>query len=163
MAIDKQGNVYVLAYNDTTKNADAFEMPVGSTSLKELNLNGLITLEGALTGNGGMAFDTLGNLYVSNPAFSDYVLVFKVGQHNAYRVIHDAFSVPYGQQPLAIAVGPDNNLYVPIYCTTAGTDGSPCPAVYGFKPGASAPFETVGTAAPPVSIESVTTAPNPQL
>lgn len=149
LAFDRQGDLFVGSWNDSTFGADVFKIPAGSTTAMPLGLHGLVA--GLFP---GVSLDANGDLFVSSANGTAYVLEFKPGQHDASRVIR-----PWSfQDPLMIDVGPDGNLYVPTDCTQ-----QPCPSVYAFKPGAKKAFETVGTTQNIGSIEGVATAPNLQL
>jgi hypothetical protein len=147
LTADAHGNVYALEWSSSTFGMDVFEIKAGSTTPKPLHLHGLFT------GNGGngLSLDGLGNLYVANNSSgSDYILEFKLGTHNAERLID---SMPFAQGPEMIDVGPDGNLYVPVGCSF-----TPCPDVYGFKPQGRKAFEAVGNSS--TFILGVATFPN---
>jgi hypothetical protein len=113
-------------------------------------------LRGLITGDGGngLSFDAPGNLYVASiSSGTNFVAEYKPGKRNIARII-DSFA----QEPEMIDVGPDGNLYVPIYCSF-----TPCPLAYGFKPAAKKAFESIGTGQSSIGVFGAATAPNLQL
>jgi outer membrane protein assembly factor BamB len=147
LSLDANGNVYVLSWNERLR-PDVFKMRAGSTMFRPMHLRGLLTANG---GN-GLSFDGDGNLYVAaNSGMSNYVLEYKAGARNAFRVIR---GLPLGSEPDMLDVGPDDNLYVANYCV-----GSPCAEVYGFRSKGNKPFEEIGVSQSSSTL-GVATAPN---
>jgi hypothetical protein len=152
LVADAPGNLYIANWNDQTYGVDVFRLKAGSTQPKALKLHGLTT------GNGGngVALDPKGDLYVSNNSSgSDYVLAFKPGNKNAFRIID---SMPFTVAPTMIAIGPDKNLYVPVVCVF-----QPCVQGYAFKPKGKKAFESIGPSQSPTTTLGIATAPNPLL
>lgn len=152
LAVDKQGDLYIGAWNKTTFGANVLKLPAGSTTPRSLELHGLIAGNVGLTN--GVSLDANGDIFVSSMNGTAYILEYRLGQANAFRII-DPF---LGQNPLMIDVGPDGNLYVPTDCVSY-----PCPEVYVFRPGAKKSFESIGTSQGIIPIRGVATAPNLQL
>lgn len=161
LALDQQGNVYAVAMNwnsatSGTVGTDVFMLPHGSTTLKELGLEGLYAV--GSTPN-GVTLDAAGNLYVSVPgALPLYILEFKPGQRTAAGIIDHWSLTPSWLEPTGLDTGPDGNLYVGVGC-----NGGTCPLVEGFKPGHDTPFELVGATSTSPFFHGVATAPNPKL
>jgi hypothetical protein len=153
LAVDAHGTLYVFNWNDATFGSDVFQIAPGSKSPKPMHLHGLDT------GNGGngVSLDAAGDLYVGGiSSGSNYILEFKPGARNAFRVID---SMPFTDSPGMLDVGPDGNLYVPIACPFP-----PCTSVYGFRPRGRNPFESIGSSPyAATTILGVATAPNLQL
>ena len=152
LAADAPGNLYVVNWNDQTYGVDVFKLKAGSMQPKALKLHGLTT------GNGGngVTLDANGDMYVSNNSSgSDYVLEYKPGKHNAFRIID---SMPFTVAPTMIEIGPDKNLYVPVNCVFA-----PCVQAYAFKPKGKKAFESIGPTQNTTATLGIATAPNPLL
>jgi streptogramin lyase len=70
LALDKQGNVYVVGWNATTFGTDVFVVQAGSTTPKPLGLEGLYS-------GSGVTLDAVGNLYVTTfSGLPMYILEF---------------------------------------------------------------------------------------
>jgi hypothetical protein len=152
LVADAPGNLYVVNWNDRTYGVDVFKLKPGATQPKALKLHGLVT------GNGGngVTLDARGDLFVSNNASgSDYVLEYKPGKHNAFRMID---SMPFTVAPTMIQIGPDKNLYVPVTCVFP-----PCVQGYAFKPKGKNAFESIGPTQNTTTTLGIATAPNPLL
>jgi hypothetical protein len=149
LAADAPGNLWIVNWDDHSFGVDVFKVKAGSTQPKALKLHGLVT------GNGGngVTLDAKGDLYVSNNASgSDYVLEYKPGKRNAFRIID---SMPFTVAPTTIEVGPDKNLYVPVTCVFP-----PCVQAYAFKQKGKKPFETIGATQNATTTLGIATAPN---
>jgi hypothetical protein len=152
LTIDGSGNVYVANWDTSTDDVDVFKSKAGALKFAPMRLRGLITGDG---GN-GLSFDAAGNLYVASiSSGTNFIAEYKPGKHTMARIID---SMPFTLEPEMIDVGPDGNLYVPIYCSF-----SPCPLAYGFKPAAKKAFESIGSGQPGTSVFGAATAPNLQL
>jgi hypothetical protein len=150
LAVDRSSNIYVINWITATDAVDVFESKTGALKFTPMHLRGLITGDG---GN-GLSFDAAGNLYVASiSSGTNFVAEYKLGKRNIARII-DSFA----QEPEMIDVGPDGNLYVPIYCSF-----TPCPLAYGFKPAAKKAFESIGTGQSSIGVFGAATAPNLQL
>jgi hypothetical protein len=159
LTIDTKGNLYGLAWNVASTKADVFEIAAGTKTVKMLGLRGF-----RADGNsaGGIAVDTAGHIYVSNPvSLSSYVLEYHAGAHEPFRQIDLGSWLAPSIDPMYINIGPDGNLYVPVGCG-AGKDGQ-CPQVYAFKPATTKPFEVIGSQSEGGSTMSVATFPNAML
>ncbi len=122
MSLDRNGNVYVLNENPDSLGADVFKLKPGSKKPIPLGLRGLLGII-----RNSVAIDAEGDLYVSSAVTSDYVLEYQAGKTEPFRVIDRASWFQSG--PLKLAVGPDDNVYVPVACTD-----SQCPEVYAYGP-----------------------------
>jgi hypothetical protein len=152
VAVDRANNVYVLNWSTANQSVDVFEGKTGAPKFAPMRLRGLISGDG---GN-GLSLDAAGNLFVSSiSSGTNFIAVYKPGKRNAARIID---SMPFTEEAEMIDVGPDGNLYAPIYCSFA-----PCPLAYGFKSGAKKAFESIGTGQVGVSVFGAATAPNLQL
>lgn len=145
---DAAGNLLVAGWDLNTGGVDVYSIAAGSSSAHPLHLHGLST------GNGGngVALDASGDLYVGANSNSDYILEFKPGKRTAFRAIR---SMPFGQAPTSLDVGPDGNLYSGIGCPFG-----PCPEVDGFRPDRNRAFVRVGTSQSSTFVAGVATAPN---
>ncbi|MEO6990350.1 MAG: hypothetical protein ABI346_00850 [Candidatus Baltobacteraceae bacterium] len=148
LAADAGGNIYIANWNVTTFAADVFKLTPGSTNPKPLGLRGLLGTYGT-----GVSLDASGDMYVSSFVTSSYILEFKPGKRESFRVIDLASW--FQQGPLIIDVGPDDNLYAPVVCTAP-----PCRDVYVFGPSGNKPLERVGVQGSIGEIASVATYPN---
>jgi hypothetical protein len=152
LAIDSASNIYVINWVTATDAVDVFTSKAGALKFTPMHLRGLITGDG---GN-GLSFDAAGNLYVASiSSGTNFVAEYKPGKRDISRIID---SMPFTLEPEMIDVGPDGNLYVPVYCSF-----NPCPLAYGFKPAAKKAFESIGTGQAGVSVFGAATAPNLQL
>jgi hypothetical protein len=152
LAVDRASNVYVVDWSTANQSVDVFKSKAGALKFAPMRLRGLISGDG---GN-GMSFDASGNLYVSSiSSGTNFIAEYKPGKRDMARMID---SMPFLQEAEMIDVGPDGNLYAPIYCAFA-----PCPLAYGFKPGAKKAFESIGTGQAGVNVFGAATAPNLQL
>jgi hypothetical protein len=152
LAVDRANNIYVINWITATYAVDVFKSTAGALRFKPMHLRGLITGDG---GN-GLSLDASGNLYVASiSSGTNFIAEYKPGERNMARIID---SMPFTQEAEMIDVGPDGNLYAPIYCSF-----SPCPLAYGFKPNAKKAFESIGSGQSGVSVFGAATAPNLQL
>jgi len=152
LAVDGASNVYVIDWITATDAVDVWKSKAGALKFAPMRLRGLITGDG---GN-GLSFDAAGNLYVSSiSSGTNFIAEYKPGKRNAARIID---SMPFTEEAEMIDIGPDGNLYAPIFCSF-----SPCPLAYGFKPGAKKAFESIGTGQFGVGVNGAATAPNLQL
>ncbi|HXM08007.1 MAG TPA: hypothetical protein VN936_11100 [Candidatus Acidoferrum sp.] len=152
LAVDRASNIYVINWITATDAVDVFTSKAGALKFTPMHLRGLITGDG---GN-GLSFDAAGNLYVANiSSGTNFVAEYKPGKRDIARIID---SMPFTLEPEMIDVGPDGNLYVPIFCSF-----TPCPLAYGFKPAAKNAFESIGGGQSGVGVLGAATAPNLQL
>lgn len=152
LAVDRASNVYVINWLTANQSVDVWKSKAGALKFAPMRLRGLITGDG---GN-GLSFDAAGDLYVSSiSSGTNFIAEYKPGKRNAARIID---SMPFTQEAEMIDVGPDGNLYAPIYCSF-----SPCPLAYGFKPGAKKAFESIGSGQAGIAVFGAATAPNLQL
>jgi hypothetical protein len=133
MSLDRNGNVYVLNEDPDSLGADVFKLKPGSKKPIPLGLRGLLGII-----RNSVAIDAEGDLYVSSAVTSDYVLEYQAGKTEPFRVIDRASWFQSG--PLKLAVGPDDNVYVPVACTD-----SQCPEVYAYGPHGNQPLEQIGS------------------
>jgi sugar lactone lactonase YvrE len=152
LAVDRSSNIYVINWLTANQSVDVWKSKAGALKFAPLRLRGLITGDG---GN-GLSLDAAGNLFVSSiSSGTNFIAEYKPGKRNAARIID---SMPFTQEAEMIDVGPDGNLYAPMYCSFA-----PCSLAYGFKPGAKKAFESIGTGQAGVAVFGAATAPNLQL